>query len=81
MTTFTPPNCPKCSAPSIAPTRSGMGSTPYQCTRCGHAFSGLVIPSAMAKAQPFRLSIHETTVGHTVVIGPTGKGMSAGAWN
>lgn len=37
MTTFTPPNCPKCDGPAIAPTRQGM-SIPFKCTKCEHVF-------------------------------------------
>ncbi|GAB6849163.1 hypothetical protein JCM10599A_29670 [Paraburkholderia kururiensis] len=39
-----PPNCPKCGARSIAPTRAGMSATPYKCTGadCGQFFGPFI---------------------------------------
>lgn len=77
MTTFIPPNCPKCGGDSTAPARMGMSNTPYRCTRCEHRF-GLVIPTSM-EGVPFHFSAHTAEVGHSCVVGPAGAGMTVGS--
>lgn len=83
MTTFAPPDCPKCGAPSTAPIRASMGATPYRCTRCEHAFDWLAIPSASVEAPPSRkgivamvASLRQARPTHSITIGKTEDGMS-----
>jgi len=33
------PECPTCGEVAIAPTRTGMSATPFQCAVCGHRFA------------------------------------------
>lgn len=68
MTALTLPKCPKCGGESEAPARAGMSFTPYRCMTCAHAFGLLAVP--------FSFQPHEASLGHTVVVGPAGKGMS-----
>lgn len=49
MTNFTPPNCPKCDGPAIAPVRQGM-SIPFKCTKCEHVFGMSLADTVLSNA-------------------------------
>lgn len=68
MTALTLPKCPKCGGESGAPPRAGMSFAPYRCMTCSHAFGLLAVP--------FSFQTHEASLGHTVVTGPIGAGMT-----